>query len=364
MQTEIRANKLLIYYFSGTGNARNVARWCSDFASGKGWEVSVVDLATIDRYSIAVPPDGTMIGFCSPTHGFNLPPVVLKFFRHFPRGNRNPVWIVNTRAGSKLWKIFLPGLTGIGQIWAALFLRLKNYRVRGMRPIDLPSNWISLHPGYRKKVVASMTAKCYRISIRFIDRMITGRKDFRALYDMVQDLLIAPVSIAYYFIGRFFLAKTYIASRDCNNCGICIKNCPVGAIRTVRGRPYWTLKCESCMRCMNHCPERAIETPHGFLAASLYLVFTVGMEWLYFFTTDRIGNETFRAVMDNGTVRFTVGSALAIPFLLLAYHLLHLLMGLPLTERLFTFTSLTHFRFWRRYRASRNFTDNNNFIHD
>jgi len=349
----VEKQKLLIYYFSGTGNARNVARWCSTYATENGWDSTVINIAAADPYTIPTPPPGTVLGFCSPTHGFNLPPIMLRFIRHFPRG-KNPVWIVNTRAGSKLWKIYLPGLTGIGQVWAALSMRIKGYRIIGMKPVDLPSNWISIHPGFRQKVIGSMTVRCYRQSTRFISKMLNGKRDYRALFDLIQDLLVTPVSLAYYFIGRFFLAKTYFANRNCDACDICIKHCPVGAIKKVAGRPYWTLKCESCMRCMNNCPKRAIETPHGFIALLLYLVLTFGMEALYLITFDRIPNETVHIIMNNSWMRFLTGSALAIPVFLLAYHIVHLSLRFPFFERLNTLTSLTHFRFWRRYRAMKN----------
>jgi len=344
-------SRLFIYYFSGTGNARNVANWIAGSAGKEGYEVEIHKITDVNVRTLTPAPKDSMIGFCSPTHGFNLPPVMLKFIRRFPRGNKNKVWIVNTRAGSMLWKIYLPGLSGLAQIWAALVLRLKGYRIWGMRPIDLPSNWISIHPGFRSRVVNKMTVRCRLKAENFIQNIISGRKDYRALFDLVQDLLVIPVSIAYYFIGRFFLAKTYYADRNCTACGSCIKNCPVHAIKELAGRPYWTLKCESCMRCMNHCPERAIQTPHGFIALFIYLVFSVGMEVLYFNTVDRYAGEYLRSILENAWIRLLIASALSIPLLVLAYHLMHLLLRFTIFERLQTWTSLTHYKFWRRYRA-------------
>jgi len=79
-----------------------------------------------------------------------------------------------------------------------------------------------------------------------------------------QDLVIAPVALGYYFIGRFWLAKSFVASRACDSCGSCVKQCPIRALELVHGRPFWSYRCEGCMRCMNQCPKRAIETAHGF----------------------------------------------------------------------------------------------------
>jgi len=117
--------------------------------------------------------DRTLIGFCSPTHGFNSPPILVKFIRKFPYVKNADVFILNTRAGLKLHKLFIPGLSGLAQILPALILKLKGYRIFGMQPLDLPSNWISVHPGLRKKVVNSIYHRCYRIVNSFALKMIS-----------------------------------------------------------------------------------------------------------------------------------------------------------------------------------------------
>ena len=61
-----------------------------------------------------------------------------------------------------------------------------------------------------------------------------------ALYDIIQDTLISPVAIGYMYAGRYFFAKSFITSSDCDNCPICEKTCPVNAIKQVDGRMFWT----------------------------------------------------------------------------------------------------------------------------
>ena len=59
-------------------------------------------LINIDRFEEIESPDlteKTLIGFCSPTHGFNLPPIVLKFIRKFPKVKGADAFILNTRGG-------------------------------------------------------------------------------------------------------------------------------------------------------------------------------------------------------------------------------------------------------------------------
>lgn len=242
----------------------------------------------------------------------------------------------------------------MAQLLAALVFVFKGYRVVGMRPIDLPSNWISLHPGLRDDTVRAIYERCEAITRRFANRLLDGRRDLRALLDLPQDLLIAPIALGYYFVGRYLFAKSFIASAGCDACGVCISQCPVQAIRMVAGRPFWSRQCESCMRCMNHCPKRAVEAAHGFIAAFL-VVFDVALLALIYPAVHPIAS----VLSDTGVVgtlaRFVFEAALMLVALFLSYRLLHRGLRFRLVERLVVLTSLTHFRFWRRYRPPNQF---------
>lgn len=338
-------NKLQLYYFSGTGNARQVAQWVAETASGQGINT---DISSIVGLKSPPPPEpGVMFGFCSPTHGFNLPPIMMYFMFRLPRAKGNPSFLINTRAGMKLGKYFLSGLSGLAQFMYAIVLLIKGYRVIGMKSIDLPSNWISLHPGLKEKVIVSLFDHYHNKTKIFAEKIFAGKKTLTSLYDLIQDILISPISIGYYFVGRFVLAKTFYASSKCNNCMICIDNCPVKAISLVSGKPFWSYRCESCMKCMNNCPERAIETGHGYLFLIMYL--------LYAFVIYRFWDwvAKFMILPDNiivDSIKFTIESAITLGVLILFYRLLHYVIRVPVIRELVLFTSLTHYKFWRRYR--------------
>lgn len=192
---------LRLFYFSGTGNARRVAQWIASEWRERGRDVEIIDLARADVRSIELGRDDE-VGLASPTHGFNFPPITLSFLRAFPRApNHNRVFIVNTRAGARFFGICLPGLSGVAELGAAAVFLLKGYRVVGMRPIDLPSNWISIHPGLRADNVRALHARCEGISRRFARRLLDRQRELRALWDLPQDLLIAPIAVAYYEHG-------------------------------------------------------------------------------------------------------------------------------------------------------------------
>jgi Pyruvate/2-oxoacid:ferredoxin oxidoreductase delta subunit len=344
-----RYDRLLIYYFSGTGNARQAARWVADAASAKGVAVTVVNIADIDRRHVPPPPPDALVGIYSPTHGFNLPPVTLHFVLRFPRG-RNDVFIVNTRAGMRIGKLALPGLSGVAQLLPALILLVKGFRIVGMRPIDLPSNWISIHPGLSDRTIEFLFRRFKGISTRFEERLLDGRRDYRALYDVVQDLLIAPIAIGYYCVGRFAFAKSFYVSGACDRCGACRTQCPIQAISLVDGRPFWSYHCESCMHCMNTCPKRAIETAHGYIICLFVLLSVViqpaAHRWLA-----RLGIGWFEASTAFGFVnRFILGAVLTFVTMVGSYRCVHYLLRLGWFRAVMKYTSLTTLKCWRRYR--------------
>jgi Pyruvate/2-oxoacid:ferredoxin oxidoreductase delta subunit len=344
--------KLIIFYFSGTGNAKSVSEWISTYALNLGISSKIIDVSAFNRNEFPEIDSNTLVGFSSPTHGFNLPPLMMKFILQFPKSVRADVFLINTRAGLKLHKIFLPGLSGMAQFFYAIILMFKNYRIVGMQPMDMPSNWISFHPGLREKVVISIIKRCKGITDKFSETIFSGRKKFKALISLPFDIAVIPIAILYYFAGRFGLAKTFVSTEKCNLCGLCIKQCPVKAIIWAQKRPYWTFNCESCMHCINSCPQRAIETATGFTFLVWWAVFSIvplllvwifGLEFL-----DKLFHPLSWLVYNLLYIGF------ALLFVYLSYHVLHFLMRFSFFNKLVAYTSLTRFKWWRRYKMPGN----------
>lgn len=336
--------KIIIYYFSGTGNAKNVALWFSQVASENGIESQIHNIAQIDRRSIDQPEPGALIVFVSPIHGFNYPPIMLNFLLHFPKG-KNKVVLMNTRAGMLIGKFITPGLTGIAFYLAALILFIKGFSIKAILPVDMPSNWISLHPGLNKRTVIYLHQRNKVRVETFARKVLNGKWHFKALIE-AYDLLLAPIALGYYVAGRFILAKTFYASSDCNNCDLCIKVCPVKAIVKIDDRPYWTFNCESCMKCMSNCPKKAIETGHGYVAAFVFLFSTIILVAFY-----KLFDLYFFPI-ENSIIRMAAESALSIGFIAIWYRLIHWLLGFKSFERIIVYTSLTKYKWWgRRYKA-------------
>jgi len=342
-------SQLIIYYFSGTGNAEAVSNWIIEEFKNNKIPTEIFEIKKGVRPDTSVITDNTLIGFCYPTHGFNAPPIVLDFIASFPRTVKAKFFVLNTQAGMKMYKIFTPGLGGIALFFPAILLMLKGYKCVNIRPMDMPSNWISLHPGMRKKVTQSIINRCERITRRFAIKLINGKKDYRWIPEFPLDLVVAPIAIPYYFIGRFMIAKTFFASYKCNSCGLCAKQCPIQAIDMIDKRPYWSFTCESCMHCMNHCKQNAIETAHGFSFVLWWLAYSLLPVLLIEFL-NQIGLIDLKLSGYFELIYSLIQIVIGLLVVFFGYRILHFLLRFKVFNYLVTFTSLTKLPFWRRYK--------------
>jgi len=337
------------YYFSGTGNSAKVVEWVNQVADEQHIKNKAINIAKINRRNSqeiknGINPEALLL-MVGPTHGFNYPPILMHFIFRFPKG-KNQVALMNTRAGMRIGKWITPGLSGIALFLAAIVLKIKGYRIHSLYPVDMPSNWIFLHPGLTPKAIIYLHRQ-NRIRVRrAASRILSGERLNRGYWDIIQDLLISPISIGYYFIGRFVLSKTLFASVDCKNCGLCMKQCGVDAITEVQGRPFWTHKCESCMQCLNNCPENAINTGHGYV---------IGLSILYTFVLMGLFYKGLDGVMitiNSHWIEMAINNVLFVFYLFAGYRIIHYVLRFRAFSRLAEFTSLTRFKFWgRRYKA-------------
>ncbi|MFA6769348.1 MAG: EFR1 family ferrodoxin [Parabacteroides sp.] len=333
--------KVIIFYFSGTGNARMIASWFSKFAIENEVYCRIFDITSEGYIYLKEIDSDALIVFISPVHGFNYPKITLDFIRSFPKGN-NSVVLMNTRAGMKVGKMVIPGLTGIAFFLSSFILKRKGYKTIGQIPFDMPSNWLSIHPALRKKAIEFIYEKNYHRVKKHFKILYSGETDFASNKDIIQDLLISPIALIYYLAGRYFLAKSYYASNKCNNCHLCIKQCPVQAIRLINARPFWSFKCESCMKCMNNCPSRAIEVAHGLWLVLIVLASTTGS----FLFRDWLPNTWI--------VRFLFFNLIFFILLLVLYRVQHWILNNKLIAQIISLTSLTHYKCWGRYKANQN----------
>ncbi|MCL2012427.1 MAG: EFR1 family ferrodoxin [Cystobacterineae bacterium] len=334
--------KLKIFYFSGTGNAKQISSWFSEIAIKKGIEAQLFNIGKMKKDEIDTLAAGfsdELIVIISPVHGFSFPRIMLKFIEHFPKGSNNIV-LMNTRGGLRIGRWVTPGLSGAAFLLSSWVLRRKGYKIVGQIPFDMPSNWISFHPALTDKASKFICEKNHKKVEKHAEKIFSGQVDFLAYRDLVQDILVLPIAFLYYYVGRFFIAKTFYATKACDHCGVCERECPVRAIKNSKSLPFWTFKCESCMRCMNICPKRAIENNTWLLGVLTYVFLSFFSAVFFYFVRE--------STLSTG-VELLFSSIIFFVLLFLFYRAQYFLLKNKFFGKLIALTTLTYYKFWGRY---------------
>jgi Pyruvate/2-oxoacid:ferredoxin oxidoreductase delta subunit len=338
------------YFFSGTGNTFRVTTWLAEEFKNQGIKTRIRPFEKADPLKEIIPGDKSILGLFLPTHGFTAPWVMIRFALSLPPGEGTHAFVSVTRGGTKIRNLQMPGFEGTAGYLLALILKLKGYKIRGVIGVDLPLNWTTLVPGFSEQTAISMNTHQKPKFVTFIQAILNGNKKFGigTFVSLFLGILIIPFSVGYLLIARFFLAKLFFSTSNCNGCGICAENCPANAIE-MRGSPqpipFWTLKCESCMRCMNYCPRQSIESSH-LLAIGFYYLASIPagsllMRWL-------LAQIPSLHPVNNPVINYLLQYSYMIIAFVMAYFVFHHLIKIEFFNKLFAYSTVT--RYYRRYR--------------
>ena len=236
--------KVLICYFSGTGNTRKVVN--------KYVEVLSLEGVTCDTYKIETNKfdydvtDYEMIGIAYPVHAFNAPSIILDFAKSLPYFEGKRVFIVNT-SGEPL------KLNNISSIKLIKILKGKGYNVTNEYHYCMPYNIIFRHTD-------NMAYKMWKTAQEVIPidckELLSGK--YSLLDDVFMGSFIAWLFRIEHWGGRFN-GKRYKVTKNCIHCGKCVNICPTHNITIKDGEFHFGNNCLMCMRCSFLCPKNAIK---------------------------------------------------------------------------------------------------------
>ena len=240
----------MVFYFSGTGNTRWVARQMADAIDEE--LLYIPDLIREKRYHFTL-GEGERIGFCFPTHGWQPPRIVRDFIAKMTIDHR--------KADTFCWALTTCG-DNMGEAMTILNkdLAAKGLRAETLFSVTMPESYVCLP--FMKTDTEEKEAKKIETAkqrLPLIIRMIKERR--RGIVDLEKG---ATPRLYSYILGGYFNKrmvtdrKFTVDSEVCIQCGKCEKVCPVDNIKGTP--PAWIHngRCTSCLACYHYCPVHAI----------------------------------------------------------------------------------------------------------
>ena len=87
----------------------------------------------------------------------------------------------------------------------------------------------------------------------------------------LKNLISKPVTSEYPAVPKVYPERTRghveIQIEDCLMCGMCMRNCPPGAIKVDRAKGTWDIQrfdCIQCGYCVENCPQKCLKMVPGY----------------------------------------------------------------------------------------------------
>lgn len=240
----------MVFYFSGTGNTRWIARQISD-AVGERLYFIPEELEGNMRYHLE---EGERIGFCFPIHGWQPPKVVRDFIKMIE---------IDNSEGHYCYAVCTCGDTiGLGMEMFNKELEKKHLHAGSVFSVIMPESYVCL-PGMFTDTPENEKRKIDEASRFLADiiPVIIGREEGREILVKGKHPWLLSNVIGGFFNKCMITDRPFSVDKEkCVHCGLCEQSCPTHNLALSRGLPVWRhLNCTNCLACYHHCPVHAIE---------------------------------------------------------------------------------------------------------
>lgn len=231
----------MIFYFSGTGNSRYIAR---QFAARMGMGCHSIE-ETLDFDCLIA--DAEVVAFCYPTYGGCVPRVM----RDFATAHKNALaekklilfctQMMFSGDGARVFTDLLPG---------------SRERVVYAEHFNMPNNicnfWLfPIREGERRRKRKAADKKLERVCADLRRGVVKKRGWCKASH------WLGLTQSAFFPAVEEKKRGSFQADEDCTRCGLCVKQCPVKNLELTQTGVRQNNNCILCYRCVNLCPQKA-----------------------------------------------------------------------------------------------------------
>ena len=244
--------KVVICYFSGTGNTRKVVEKYREQLAQRGATVEIYameqllnDGMTEEFFNTVNEADLLGIGY--PVHAFNAPSIVLKFVKKLPKqATKKHTFIVST-SGEPL------KLNNISSLKTQSLLKRRNFTVTNEYRYVMPYNIIFRHTD-------TMAFRMWDVAQKLIPLDVAEMLDGKAhhLQRVFGGGFLAWILRCEHWGGRLN-GQQYKVDDKCVQCQKCVNICPTKNVTIVDGKLKFGKNCLMCQRCVQLCPKDAIK---------------------------------------------------------------------------------------------------------
>ncbi len=232
----------MVFYFSGTGNSRFVARQIADAIED---DLKSINACLQKGEKCAFFSERPFV-FVLPTYAWRMPKVVERWIVESAfSGNRDAYFVLTCGGGC-----------GNAAAYAQRLCAQKRWRFCGLAPVRMPENYLALFPTPDEAQCAQIIEEAKPRVAELAERIRSGARLEGAPISLRDRLESGPVNPLFYAL--FVRDKGFHVSDRCVSCGKCAKQCPLNNIRIAEGRPVWNGRCTHCMACIALCPTQAI----------------------------------------------------------------------------------------------------------